>query len=179
MGNPFLHASTNGTAANVLVGLGTVSFKLPYDAASWTEQGYTIEGCTLLYTPTFVPSVVPWSTVEADAELVSEDIRLVLTLAESTLATLRLAYPGVYDLDASDIDLGRSVSRAWNPVGFKVVGEGPSSTTRTITMPYGRVDNSVGQEYRLDIPRAAAIGFKVMLPPDNPDGDIPFNIADA
>lgn len=171
------YASTSGTASNVLVGLGTVSFKTPY-TGSWTAQGFSIDGATLLYTPTYEVSRVPWSTFDADACLVGEEVMVVMEMAESTLANLRLALPGVEDLTASTITLGKS-DYSWNGIGCKIVGSNPAGFARTITMPYGRMDVPVEQKYRLDSIRGVAIGFKVMTYPDISAGIKPFTIEDA
>lgn len=158
----FDYATSSGVTANVLVGVGNLSLKVPYTAASWDEQGYTIDGLTLTYTPKFTEEIVPWSTFPVGAKLDAEDVILSAVLAQSELDVLRAVLPGVVDLTESDtIHLGRS-DRGCNYIGAYIQGHGPSSKRRDVTMAYGYVLGSVPMLYSKTGPRTHLLLFKAL-----------------
>lgn len=131
-----------GTPGNVLIGNGTLSIKAPYSESTWASVGYTEAGVNIAHTPEYmtgpIPSFFPWPV---DSILLTNTYLIGLRLMEATIANLKVAMPGYNTTSStsSKIVMGNS-DASHQLIGFKVVGTGPEGATRTLTIPYGRVE---------------------------------------
>jgi len=125
-----------GTVANVLVGNGTLSVKAPH-SGSWVDAGFTKNGASISHQIEY-DTKVPWfSSIPTRSRKREEVIVLEVELMEATIANLKAALAG-YDSGSSTSSkiIISGANQEFDHIGFKIVGNGPGGTTRTVTIPY-------------------------------------------
>ena len=132
-----------GTAANVLVGVGTLSIKYPI-GGSYVEAGYTEDGVSMEYNPTEEDIMVEETTVALDRVITKEEVKFTCNMAESSLVNMDKAIAGSV-LAGSVITIGGGINKK---MSVKVVGKNPAGFNRTLEIPLATATGTVGMSYK-------------------------------
>lgn len=131
-----------GTTTNLLAGIGTiytapVGEALPADddvdsgiitpGGNWTATGFTQDGCTVDYTPTYEDVIVDQHKAPVDSILTAESGSIAFTLAESDAAALAAAFGVAYT----------TVAAAANQTGQSNLGVGDSTKVKKAILIIG------------------------------------------
>lgn len=142
-------------AANVIVGSGTAYIApkgtaLPaltsqptastWTSAGFTPVGYTDDGVSITYTPTFKDIDVDEEMAPVDKRLIAEKLEVSIKLAEATLLNLLTAIPGGTLTDGPSVST-LTIGSPSNPdQGEFVIGfQGPAPGLETNAGTLGRV----------------------------------------
>ena len=131
-----------GTTTNLLAGIGTiytapVGEALPADddvdsgiitpGGNWTATGFTQDGCTVDYTPTYEDVIVDQHKAPVDSILTAEAGSIAFTLAESDASALAAAFGVAYT----------TVAAAANQTGQSNLGVGDSTKVKKAILIIG------------------------------------------
>ena len=131
-----------GTTTNLLAGIGTiytapVGEALPADddvdsgiitpGGNWTATGFTQDGCTVDYTPTYEDVIVDQHKAAVDSILTAEAGSIAFTLAESDASALAAAFGVAYT----------TVAAAANQTGQSNLGVGDSTKVKKAILIIG------------------------------------------
>ena len=169
-----------GVVTNLLAGIGTVytapvGEALPADddvdsgiiapAGNWVATGFTQDGCTAEYSPTFEDVIVDQHKAAVDTILTAEAGSVAFTLAESDAAALAAAFGVAYTTVAAAANqTGQSNLGVGDSTKVKkallIIGTAPSGYSRWIyipkAMPEAKVTikmekkhNGIQQQYKM------------------------------
>ena len=148
-----------GVVTNLLAGIGTVytapvGEALPADddvdsgiivpGGNWTATGFTQDGCTVDYTPTFEDVIVDQHKAPVDTILTAEAGSVAFTLAESDAAALAAAFGVAYT----------TVAAAANQTGQSNLGVGDSTKVKKALLIIGQAPGATGYTRWIYIPKA-------------------------
>ncbi len=124
-----------------------------------TDVGYTSEGVEFSYEPDVTPIFVHEETVAINAKLATENIKIVLALAESTLANQDKAMTGS-SLSSDTITLGGGVTKF---ISVGLTGLIPAtSKLREIIIPYMVATGNVGMAFKKDDKTLVPVEFMAL-----------------
>lgn len=128
-----------GTPTNVYAGKATIGVDFSPDVATpannaYTDLGFTIEGFDIEFEPDVVPILVDQIEVPADAVLSSVGVKFTLKMAESTQNVLLAALAGAQAVSTTGVRIGDPAGDSLPSFAMQLVGPGPASQTRTVTI---------------------------------------------
>lgn len=89
------HTLNTGTVANVIVGLVGIRIGTVDTMPATTDQvGYSEEGANLEYTPSVTNIMVAEESSPIKSTLDTEEVKVMLSMAEATLANMNIAFVG-------------------------------------------------------------------------------------
>jgi hypothetical protein len=137
VGYGYLYTAPKGTA---LPSLATQPTPSTWATAGFTEAGYTDDGVTITYTPTFKSIEVDESMSPVDIRLVGEKLEVSVKLAEATLLNLVASIAGATLTETSTtstLTLGNPANPDQGEIVLAFQGPAPQSIPGTNTL--GRV----------------------------------------
>ena len=162
-----------GTPTNVYAGKATVGIDFSPDVATpgnnaYVDLGFTIDGFDIEFEPDVVPILVDQIEVPADAVLASVGVKFTLKLAESTQTTLLTALAGSQAVSTTGIRIGDPTGDVLDSFAMQLVGPGPNSQTRTITIYKCTASGEAKQAFIRDGIAYIEAGFAAISDGTNP-----------
>lgn len=145
------------TAANVLVGVATLSFKYPV-GGTYVEVGYTKDGVDLEYTADEADIEVAEETFPIARVITKESLSVKCNMSESSLANMDKAIAGSV-LSGSVITIGGGANKE---MSIKIVGTNPAGYARTIEIPLATAVGSVGMGYKKGEETVVPVTFQAL-----------------
>jgi len=146
-----------GTTANVLVGVAAVSIRYPI-GGSYVAVGYTEDGVSVNYTPTYTDIEVEEEVNPVRSMLTKEVTEIIVNMAETSLFNIDKAIAGSI-LAGSVITIGGGTAKE---MSVKVVGKNPAGFDRTIECYKCVATGTVGMKFRKNEKTVCPVTFKAL-----------------
>jgi len=146
-----------GTSANVVVGVGTLSIKYPI-GGSYVDVGFTEDGASMEYAVSEADINVEETTVPIDRVITSEDVKLTVNMAESSLTNIDKAIAGSV-MAGSVITIGGGVNKK---MAVKITGKNPAGFNRVIEIPVATANGNVGMAYKKGAKTVVPVTFTAL-----------------
>uniref|UniRef100_A0A6M3LU45 Uncharacterized protein n=1 Tax=viral metagenome TaxID=1070528 RepID=A0A6M3LU45_9ZZZZ len=159
-----------GFAANVLVGVATLSIKYPIGGV-YVDVGYTEDGVKFEYSVDKTQIRVEEKTYPLTQVINTEDLKVTANLAEATLHNLFVAIAGASQV-GNIITIGNGVDKE---MSVKIVGINPAGFARTVEIPCAVASGTVGLSWRKNEKTVIPVTFDAL---ESPAGNL-CTITDA
>jgi len=146
-----------GTVANVMVGVAALSIRYPI-GGSYVAAGYTEDGVTVSYEPTFTDIEVEEEVNPIKSMLTKEVTEITANLAETSLFNIDKAIAGSV-LAGSVVTIGGG---AFKEMSIKVVGKNPAGFDRTIEVYKAVSVGKVGMAYKKNQKTVLPVTFRAL-----------------
>lgn len=180
-GSGKMYIAPIGTALPTLSTSTTLPLVWP---AGWKAVGYTDDGVTIAYTPTFKDVVVDEEMAPIDKILTAEKAVISAKLAEATLVNLKNAISGSTlatakgsPEDTTTLKVGSSAANNKVMVGFE--GPAPSTQQTRVVIAYkAKAIGAISLHYQRTDKLTILGEFEVLADPTKPAGERLFEIVD-